>query len=70
MGMSAITPKGKPERHRWPLVESRPKCKPMYQATVIKVENLSKSDTISHQNGERYTALRDMLVDEDKKCGE
>ena len=28
--------------------------------TVIRVENLSKSYTISHQSGERYTALRDV----------
>lgn len=30
--------------------------------TVIRVENLSKSYTISHQTGERYTALRDVLA--------
>ncbi len=29
---------------------------------VIKVENLSKSYIISHQSGERYTALRDVLA--------
>lgn len=28
---------------------------------IIKVENLSKSYTIRHQNGERYTALRDVV---------
>jgi len=30
--------------------------------TVIKVENLSKSYTISHQTEERYSALRDVLA--------
>ena len=30
--------------------------------TVIRVENLSKAYIISHQNGERYTALRDVLA--------
>ena len=37
--------------------------------TVIKVENLSKSYTISHQSGERYTALRDVLANGAKTLG-
>ncbi|MDQ3843434.1 MAG: ABC transporter ATP-binding protein [Bacteroidota bacterium] len=30
--------------------------------TIIKVENLSKSYTIKHENPERYTALRDVIA--------
>jgi lipopolysaccharide transport system ATP-binding protein len=30
--------------------------------TIIKVENLSKSYMIRHQQAERYTALRDVLA--------
>ena len=37
--------------------------------TVIRVENLSKSYTISHQSGERYTALRDVLTNGVKSMG-
>ena len=45
--------------------------------TVIKVENLSKSaprggchrGAISHQSGERYTALRDVLANGAKSLG-
>ncbi|CAN5423467.1 hypothetical protein BH10CHL1_BH10CHL1_06830 [soil metagenome] len=37
--------------------------------TVIKVENLSKSYTIRHQTGERYTALRDVLSNGVKDMG-
>ncbi len=37
--------------------------------TVIKVENLSKSYQIRHQNGERYTALRDVLSNGVKGMG-
>ena len=37
--------------------------------TVIKVENLSKSYTIRHQNEERYTALRDVLTNGVKGLG-
>ena len=37
--------------------------------TVIRVENLSKSYTISHQSGERYTALRDVLANGAKRLG-
>lgn len=37
--------------------------------TVIKVENLSKSYTIRHQTGERYTALRDVLANSAKDIG-
>lgn len=37
--------------------------------TVIRVENLSKSYTIRHQTGERYTALRDVLANGAKTLG-
>jgi len=37
--------------------------------TVIKVENLSKSYQIRHQNGERYTALRDVVSNGVKTMG-
>ena len=37
--------------------------------TVIKVENLSKKYTLSHQNQERYTALRDVLANGAKNLG-
>lgn len=37
--------------------------------TVIRVENLSKSYTIRHQTGERYTALRDVLTNGVKEFG-
>ncbi len=37
--------------------------------TVIRVENLSKSYTIRHQSGERYTALRDVLTNGVKSMG-
>ncbi|MEZ4731775.1 MAG: ATP-binding cassette domain-containing protein [Caldilineaceae bacterium] len=37
--------------------------------TVIKVENLSKSYTLRHQTGERYTALRDVLANGAKTLG-
>lgn len=36
---------------------------------VIKVENLSKSYTIKHQQGERYTALRDVVSNGVKNVG-
>lgn len=38
--------------------------------TVIKVENLSKSYTLRHQSGERYTALRYVLTNGVKTIGE
>jgi len=31
-------------------------------STVIKVENLSKKYTLSHQQSEQYTALRDVIA--------
>jgi len=36
-------------------------------ATVIKVEGLSKSYTISHKSNERYVALRDVIANKAKK---
>lgn len=36
---------------------------------AISVKNLSKSYTISHQTGERYTALRDVLANSAKSIG-
>ena len=38
--------------------------------TVIKVENLSKKYILSHQNQERYTALRDVLTNGVKRLGQ
>jgi hypothetical protein len=37
--------------------------------TVIKVDNLSKSYTISHKSNERYVALRDVIADKFKAVG-
>ena len=37
--------------------------------TVIKVEGLSKSYTISHKGNERYVALRDVIADKFKTVG-
>ena len=37
--------------------------------TVIKVDNLSKSYTISHKSNERYVALRDVITDKFKAIG-
>jgi lipopolysaccharide transport system ATP-binding protein len=37
--------------------------------TVIRVENLSKSYTIRHQQSERYTALRDVVSNGVKGMG-
>ncbi len=37
--------------------------------TVIKVDNLSKSYTISHKANERYVALRDVIADKFKAVG-
>ncbi|MCB0198360.1 MAG: ATP-binding cassette domain-containing protein, partial [Anaerolineae bacterium] len=36
---------------------------------IIKVENLSKSYQIKHQNAERYTALRDVITNNVKHMG-
>jgi lipopolysaccharide transport system ATP-binding protein len=36
---------------------------------VIKVENLSKKYTLSHQRQERYTALQDVITDKFKALG-
>ena len=36
---------------------------------VIKVENLGKRYTISHEQRERYTALRDVLTNRAKRLG-
>jgi lipopolysaccharide transport system ATP-binding protein len=38
-------------------------------ASVIKVDNLSKSYMISHKSNERYVALRDVIADKFKAVG-
>jgi lipopolysaccharide transport system ATP-binding protein len=38
--------------------------------TVIRVENLGKKYIIGHQNGQRYTALRDVIVNGTKSLGQ
>ncbi len=41
----------------------------MSNDVVIRVDNLSKSYTISHKSNERYVALRDVIADKFKAVG-